>query len=652
MKRIFKYLMMTVIAAGTMFYSCETMELEDLTDPNALSPDLADADLLLNTIQVNYLGAMQDMQYNGAALGRISHMGGRVYYENFGGGTVSGAWGALYSGILPDIDAIELQNGEENLLAFHLGISKAMAAHIMMGLVDSVGDIPFEQANNPTEYPNPATSDDEVVYAGALALLDEASSYLSVAVAVTDDLYYGGDTGNWIKFVNTLKMRAMLTTGDYAGALAMTGVIDTADADMQFSYGTQELQPDTRHPWYASDYTTSGANIYQSSWLMDIMTGDTDEWNSLSVAYPGAGMEEDGAAQRAVASDDPRRRYYFYRQNMTTPGNSSLLFFSAGGPYNWPTSFNDGGWDATDNGETLSCSLISNPGHLDFTIDGDGTQTAQEFNAPAGTTRTVTFRGRWCSNFLGYWGRHHGNDEGTPPDNFTRTAVGVYPSGGSFDNMPDVINLDNHLNSQGNASLAVGNEAIKGGVWQGNGGGGAGIWPIYLSSYVHFMKAEAAMWLGDTGTARAMMEIGMQHSFNKVLAMASVDPEADSNYFATSTDVSDFIAMKLAEFDAAAGADTSLDAFGWPVAKTQLDVLAEQYFVAMYGGGYDAWNFIRRTGAPRHLSRGLMDNTESGPFPRTGVYPSGEISANPSILQRQDNNTTVFWDQGAVNPAN
>ena len=79
MKRIFKYLMMTVIAAGTMFYSCETMELEDLTDPNALSPDLADADLLLNTIQVNYLGAMQDMQFNGAALGRISHMGGRVY---------------------------------------------------------------------------------------------------------------------------------------------------------------------------------------------------------------------------------------------------------------------------------------------------------------------------------------------------------------------------------------------------------------------------------------------------------------------------------------------------------------------------------------------------------------------------------------------
>ena len=177
MKRIFKYLMMTVFVAGTMFYSCETTELEDLASPNALSADLADADLLLNAIQINYLGAMQDMQYNGAALGRISYMGGRDYYNNFGSGTVSGAWGSLYSGMLPDIAAIEAQNGEENLLAFHLGISKAMAAHVMMGLVDSVGDIPFSQANNPAEYPNPAVDDDAEVYAAAVAMLQTKLSH-------------------------------------------------------------------------------------------------------------------------------------------------------------------------------------------------------------------------------------------------------------------------------------------------------------------------------------------------------------------------------------------------------------------------------------------------------------------------------------------
>ena len=99
-----------VLASATMFYSCETMELEDLASPNSLSPDLADADLLLNNIQISFLSAMQDMQYNGAALGRISYMGGRVYYNNFGSGTISGAWYQLYASIMPDIAAIEELN--------------------------------------------------------------------------------------------------------------------------------------------------------------------------------------------------------------------------------------------------------------------------------------------------------------------------------------------------------------------------------------------------------------------------------------------------------------------------------------------------------------------------------------------------------------
>ena len=369
MKRIFKYLMMTVIAAGTMFYSCETTELEDLVSPNALSPDLADADLLLNSIQVNYLSAMRDMQYNGAALGRISYMSGRVYYNNFGSGTVSGAWGSLYSGMLPDIAAIEAQNGEDNLLAFHIGISKAMAAHVMMGLVDSVGDIPWSQANNPTEFPSPSVDDDADVYEAAMAMLDEAEAMLSVAGG-GDDLMYGGNVSNWMKLVNTLRFRYHLTVGTDPNVIldfvTSNDIISTADADFQFNYGTQELQPDTRHPWYQSDYTTSGANIYQSSWLMDTMIGDINEWYTAPVGYPGIGNEEDGAVQRAVQSDDPRRRYYFYRQQWITPGQAGMLYAFDAGPYVWPLSWG-GNSDDTANGETLQCSLQLQPFHLDFT---------------------------------------------------------------------------------------------------------------------------------------------------------------------------------------------------------------------------------------------------------------------------------------------
>ena len=609
MKRIFKYLMMMVIASATMFYSCETMELEDLASPNSLSPDLADADLLLNRIQLSFLSSMQDMQYNGAALGRISYMGGRVYYNNFGAYTVSSSWYQLYAAMMPDIAAIEGLNGEDNLLAFHVGISKAMAAHVMMGIVDSVGDIPWAEANNPVEYPSPSVSDDADVYAAALAMLDEAQGYLNAAGG-GNDFYYGGDASKWTKYVNTLKMRAMLTTGNYAGALAQTNVIETAADDLQFNYGSQELQPDTRHPWYGSDYTTSGANIYQSSWLMDLMDGETDDWYATSVADWSAGN---------FPINDPRRRYYFYRQTTMTPGNHQMIK-AFGAVYMYPYD-----WSGDpSNGETLQCSLQDQPFHLEFTPDGN----------------TGYGNGRWCSNFIGYWGRHHGNDEGTPPDNFTRTATGVYPSGGSFDNLDDIGDYDT-VGSLG------GLNALAGQVWQGNGGGGAGIWPIYLSSYVKFMKAEAALATGDAATAAMYMEAGMNESITKVMGFSSVDAEADSSKFPTSADVAAFVSDVMAQF-AAAPTTSTLDGLGWPVAKSKWDLLGEQYFVAMFGGANDAWNFMRRTGYPSTLSRGLMDEVESGPFPRTGTYPTSEISANPSILQRQDNNTLVFWDSGTT----
>ena len=603
--------MMMVLASATMFYSCETMELEDLASPNSLSPDLADADLLLNRVQLSFVSAMQDMQYNGAALGRISYMGGRVYYNNFGAYTVSGSWYQLYAAMMPDIAAIEGLNGEEGLLNFHLGISKAMAAHVMMGIVDSVGDIPWAEANNPSEYPSPSVSDDADVYAAALAMLDEAQGYLDSAGG-GNDFFYGGDASKWTKYVNTLKMRAMLTTGNYAGALAQTNVIETAADDLQFNYGSQELQPDTRHPWYGSDYTTSGANIYLSSWLMDLMDGDINDWYATTVTDWDNGISP---------INDPRRRYYFYRQNRMTPGNNTMLNYG-GTIYMYPCDW--GNCDGTANGETLQCSLQDQPFHLEFTPDGDNS-----FGD-----------GRWCSNFLGYWGRHHGNDEGTPPDNFTRTATGVYPSGGSFDNMEDIGDYDT-VGSLG------GLNALAGQVWQGNGGGGAGIWPIYLSSYVKFMKAEAALASGDAATAAMYMEAGMNESITKVMGFSSVDAEADSSRFPTSGEVAAFVADQMGQFNAAP-TSSALDGLGWPVEKDKMDILGEQYFVAMYGGANDAWNFMRRTGHPRTVSRGLMDNTESGPFPRTGTYPTSEISANPSILQRQDNLTTVFWDSGTT----
>jgi len=359
---------------------------------------------------------------------------------------------------------------------------------VLMQLVDFLGDVPWSETNQPIDFPTPNLDDDAAVYAAANAILDEGIGILSGLTAndvpgSTFDFFYGGDLTKWVKFGNTIKMRSALTTGDFAAFNAVVAggnfITDTAD-DMQFGFGTQELQPDTRHQDYAADYRSDGANIYQSNWLMQLMR----------------------------LTNDPRIRYYFYRQNECTPGSSC---------------------DPAGNGETLQCSLQLTPTHLIGTPSED----------------------IWCYMEDGYWGRFHGNDEGTPPDNFTRTASGVYPAGGLFD--------DDDFGSVG----------------LGLGGGGEGIEPIMLASYVDFMRAEVALASGQAGDAADFIRAGLEKSIAKVMTFGALDPGADADFFPESDVVDAFIDARINTFDAA-------DMDG------KWNILAEQYFVTMYGGGSDA----------------------------------------------------------------
>jgi len=610
MKKLYKFLLISVLSSITLFYSCDTLELEQLASPNALSTDQADPDLLLNSIQLSYRGSQRTFQANSADLGRIDYMFGRNYLDNFGDGTLSGAWNSFYSNNLPNLQAIAvLAENPEKDLSYHLGMAKTMQAHTLMQLVDFLGDIPWSEAGNPAEFPKPTVDDDESVYNAAIAMLAEAKAHFegTTGIGTGTDLFYGGDATKWIKLVNTLQMRANLTTKNYAAVVSATNVIESSEDDFQFNYGTNVLSPDTRHPNYASDYTSSGANIYQSNWLINQMIG----------AFPYGDFS---------GSTDPRRRYYFYRQSFNTPGSMSIFrdidgrFGAAGTAY----LYNGDG-----NGETLSCSLQDAPTHMQFTPDEE----------------------IWCSMPIGYWGRVHGNDEGTPPDGFTRTAVGVYPSGGSFDGYPDAAPFIAQYDSNGDyiGYVASINLLYNQAVGLGNGGSGSGVDPIYLASYVDFMKAEANLALGNTAAAATHLEAGMTKSIAKVQSFGALDSSADFSQAPNASDVAGFIANKVADFNGAAS-QTALDGTGFPVAKDKMDILSEQYFIAIYGGAGDAFNFIRRTRYPRTLARSIDSNP--GTFPRTVLYPSSEVSANSNILQRTDLSATVFWDAGVINPSN
>lgn len=598
MKKIYNILVVSMFVSFLGFYSCETVELERLTNPNELSSDQADPDLLLNSIQLQYRNNQATFNGNSSSLARITVFQSRNYLQSLDGGTLDGVWSNVYSGMLPNLRAIQSINaGNPDInLSFHEAVAKTLIAHNLMELVDWLGDIPWSEANNPDEFPSPSVDDDATVYAAAETLLSEALSQFNSTPGAGNatDFYYDGDVSKWIKLVNTIKMRSDLTQGNYTAVLNATNVISSAADDFEFKYGTQALTPDTRHPDYINDYRSDGANIYQSNWLIDIMVGD---FGDLGASTP-----------------DPRRRYYFYRQNWRTPG-SYALFEDVNGLFGPPgdiyTSNGDG------DGETLSCSLESAPPHIQFTPDEE----------------------IWCSMPLGYWGRTHGDAQGIPPDNFTRTASGVYPAGGSFDNTPDAFPYVGDFPDIGQQ------------VGLGKGGGGAGIEPIYLSSYVDFMKAEAALANGAPAQAALLMQSAMEKSIAKVQGFGALDPAANLSIAPDATTVANFVAEKIAEFDAAP-TTSPLDGSGYPTAKSKMDVLGEQYFVTLYGGAADAINFIRRTGGPRTMARSLEPASGMGSFPRSILYPNGEIVANPNILQRTDLDTQVFWDTGIAIPSN
>ncbi len=321
-KNIFK---LGLLSLGLLLGSCANdniLELDMTENPNALSPSQADPDFLLNAIQVNYGSLMETFGGLGSEMVRVDQLAGRDYTNAFSPGSFDGIWTSSYRSILQDIRVMQ-PLAEAAGLNYHLGIGEFIEAHILLSLVDYFGDIPYTEALDETNL-NPAADSGSDVYAQAMALLDQAAANFAAGGAATpqNDFFYNGDASAWIKAVNTLKIKAYMTTNlvDGGSAAAVQAIvssgnyISSAADDFQFSWGSNANQPDTRSPRYATDYTNTGGGSYRSNWLMNNM----------------------------LNSGDPRRLYYFYRQTSATPG--------AG---------------AAPDEETLECSLQTAPLHYD-----------------------------------------------------------------------------------------------------------------------------------------------------------------------------------------------------------------------------------------------------------------------------------------------
>ena len=379
----------------------------------------------------------------------------------------------------------------------------------------------------------------------------------------------------------------------YASAIAL---LDSAVAD--FNAGSLAASSNDFYYNGSSSKWIKAANSIKKKALLN--TGDIAGYNAISNYISTAA--DDFEFQWGVNQATPDTRHPLYRNNYTNTGGgeyqSNWLMFNminghAGNtdpriPYYYYRQVSETpGFDSAGNEEVLECGLAGY--YVPPQLRGDDTP----FCAPTNSATKPA---------SGYWGRDHGNDNGIPPDGFLRTLRGTYPGGGKFDD-----------------------ESFNGQVL-GAGEKGAGITPVMLSSWMHFMNAEVAVTTGGDPTAETLT------------ALTQALDKAD-----------DFggDALTTADRDAYVAAFTS----DWNAAGTtadKLDMWATEYFISMVGNGIDAYNSYRRNGFPRSLQPNV--EPDPGSYPTTQYFPANFVNTNSNATQRTSKSDRVFWNtSGATN---
>ena len=541
-----------MVAVMALVMSCDLSK--DLDNPNEVGASEANPDLLMNKIQTDFglffnkVAGVSDR--NVSELVRMKAMtGADTYNRAYTAQGQNEVWQDAYQKILINIETM-IPLADESEQNVHLGIGKILKAYVYLTVVDLYGDVPYSEALKGDEgILNPKVDGGASVYTACIALLNEAKADLAntAGTGIARDIFYNGSRAKWTTLANSLELKAQLNlAADASNTAAKSAVQALITANDLIDTDAEEF---TYKYGTSSIPSISRSPGYQDHYAVTKGSGG---------GYLGNYFLYQMYRDPNLKVQDPRWRYYFYRK----VGSKARAL--------------------ADDSESVPCALTAPPDH--YTAEG------QPF----------------CTFEPGFYGRDHGNADGSPADARATTAVGAYPYGGRID-------------------LNDGDPNYADATQQGQGGNGAGIEPIYMSWFTDFMKAEAVVRLGLPGDAKALMLSGVTKSINRVRSFSnSIGQSLPAGLEPSQVT---YLATLGAYFDTAAD---------------QQDVILKEYYKSLWGNGLEAYNLYRRTGSPK-----MMQPTRSingGDFVYTMVYPANFVNLNGSVDQKPDNSTRVFWD--------
>lgn len=309
--KCFNIIVITILLSG-----CETTNFDLQENPNFLNPNNADPEFLLNEVQYLFQDIMSDFITNSDDIMRYEAMTGN-YSDIADVNSLNVEWERFYEAVNVSKTIDKLATSDTNLL-FHNAINKLVIGYLTITMVDYVGDIPYKEASNPSEFPNPKSETGADLYKMVLANIDQAILDINASTfPVKSDLFYAGDKAKWIAFANTFKLRILIQAklaGSEIGISDIKGeinnlltkdIIDNASEDFVWSFAALD-EPESRHPYFRRAYVSSFSQYIGNQFM----------W-----------MLKDSKTMR-----DPRIRYYLYRQSSRDPFSGPPYLACQGDP--------------------------------------------------------------------------------------------------------------------------------------------------------------------------------------------------------------------------------------------------------------------------------------------------------------------------------
>jgi hypothetical protein len=278
-----KLFILVFICLSMLTTSCDKYFGDSNTNPN--SPNVVPVSVLLPTTELalSYVYWGDGSRFLGLFSQHLTGVSRQfVAYNNYTivGNSTDNMWISLiYPKVLNNLK--ELRAIADPTTEFtYLGIADAIEAYTLLFTTDCFGDIPYSQALQGLDVPQPTFDTQEQIFASINDLLASARTEFAKGTSSkkpgADDLVYGGSVAKWSGFVNAIQARVNLRLakkqGNYQSvltALAAGGIAPGDDARLAYGAGST-----ANGPWY--QYNEQRNDIAIGTRYKEILTSLND----------------------------------------------------------------------------------------------------------------------------------------------------------------------------------------------------------------------------------------------------------------------------------------------------------------------------------------------------------------------------------------